>query len=142
MHRWHTERSTSVLLFFTEGTLIQETSLLAFFPKTDQRYNKYWHKLMKVIMISCTVQLSVVIVIKSFKSDVDVFCPSQWSISELACYTYSLVAVPLYDTLGLQAIGYIIDKGTIKDTSRQPPDTNCRASTVLQIKDPDAKWLI
>lgn len=35
----------------------------------------------------------------------------QWTISELACYTYSLVAVPLYDTLGTEAISYIIDKG-------------------------------
>lgn len=47
-------------------------------------------------------------------SDVDscVFFVSQWTISELACYTYSMVAVPLYDTLGTEAIGYIIDKGT------------------------------
>lgn len=30
----------------------------------------------------------------------------------MACYTYSLVVVPLYDTLGTEAIGYIIDKGT------------------------------
>uniref|UniRef100_H3C276 Long-chain-fatty-acid--CoA ligase n=1 Tax=Tetraodon nigroviridis TaxID=99883 RepID=H3C276_TETNG len=37
----------------------------------------------------------------------------EWTISELACYTYSLVAVPLYDTLGREAIGYIIDKATI-----------------------------
>uniref|UniRef100_A0A668AK69 Long-chain-fatty-acid--CoA ligase n=1 Tax=Myripristis murdjan TaxID=586833 RepID=A0A668AK69_9TELE len=36
----------------------------------------------------------------------------EWTISELACYTYSLVAVPLYDTLGTEAIDYIIDKGT------------------------------
>lgn len=35
----------------------------------------------------------------------------QWTISELACYTYSLVAVPLYDTLGTEAIIYVIDKG-------------------------------
>uniref|UniRef100_A0AAQ4QHH0 Arachidonate--CoA ligase n=1 Tax=Gasterosteus aculeatus aculeatus TaxID=481459 RepID=A0AAQ4QHH0_GASAC len=35
----------------------------------------------------------------------------EWTISELACYTYSLVSVPLYDTLGSEAIGYIIDKG-------------------------------
>lgn len=40
-----------------------------------------------------------------------VFC-SQWTISELACYTYSMVAVPLYDTLGKEAIGYVIEKGT------------------------------
>uniref|UniRef100_A0AAZ3PUT6 Long-chain-fatty-acid--CoA ligase n=1 Tax=Oncorhynchus tshawytscha TaxID=74940 RepID=A0AAZ3PUT6_ONCTS len=35
----------------------------------------------------------------------------EWTISELACYTYSLVCVPLYDTLGLEAIEYIIDQG-------------------------------
>uniref|UniRef100_A0A3B3YW85 Long-chain-fatty-acid--CoA ligase n=1 Tax=Poecilia mexicana TaxID=48701 RepID=A0A3B3YW85_9TELE len=34
----------------------------------------------------------------------------EWTISELACYTYSLVAVPLYDTLGTEAIGYIIER--------------------------------
>ena len=39
-------------------------------------------------------------------------CYLQWTISELACYTYSLVAVPLYDTLGTEAIEYIIDRGT------------------------------
>ncbi|XP_038569239.1 long-chain-fatty-acid--CoA ligase 1a [Micropterus salmoides] len=37
----------------------------------------------------------------------------EWTISELACYTYSMVAVPLYDTLGTEAIGYIIDKAAI-----------------------------
>ncbi|KAG7264476.1 hypothetical protein CRUP_017178, partial [Coryphaenoides rupestris] len=38
---------------------------------------------------------------------------SEWTIIELACYTYSLVAVPLYDTLGTDAIDYIIDKASI-----------------------------
>uniref|UniRef100_A0A8C5CWN4 Long-chain-fatty-acid--CoA ligase n=1 Tax=Gadus morhua TaxID=8049 RepID=A0A8C5CWN4_GADMO len=37
----------------------------------------------------------------------------EWTITELACYTYSLVSVPLYDTLGLEAITYILDKGTV-----------------------------
>ncbi|XP_036372490.1 long-chain-fatty-acid--CoA ligase 1a isoform X1 [Megalops cyprinoides] len=37
----------------------------------------------------------------------------EWTIAELACYTYSLVSVPLYDTLGTEAIGYIIDKAAI-----------------------------
>uniref|UniRef100_A0A4W5NS85 Arachidonate--CoA ligase n=1 Tax=Hucho hucho TaxID=62062 RepID=A0A4W5NS85_9TELE len=37
----------------------------------------------------------------------------EWTISELACYTYSLVCVPLYDTLGLEAIEYIIDQAAI-----------------------------
>ncbi|KAM9376917.1 long-chain-fatty-acid--CoA ligase 1-like [Pholidichthys leucotaenia] len=37
----------------------------------------------------------------------------EWTITELACYTYSLVCVPLYDTLGTEAIEYIIDKASI-----------------------------
>ncbi|KAM7419328.1 hypothetical protein PAMA_016444 [Pampus argenteus] len=37
----------------------------------------------------------------------------EWTISELACYTYSLVTVPLYDTLGSEAISYIMEKATI-----------------------------
>ncbi|XP_063732625.1 long-chain-fatty-acid--CoA ligase 1-like isoform X2 [Eleginops maclovinus] len=37
----------------------------------------------------------------------------EWTISELACYTYSLVSVPLYDTLGTEAILYIIEKASI-----------------------------
>ncbi|XP_022068492.1 long-chain-fatty-acid--CoA ligase 1-like [Acanthochromis polyacanthus] len=37
----------------------------------------------------------------------------EWTITELACYTYSLVSVPLYDTLGTEAIAYIIDKASI-----------------------------
>uniref|UniRef100_A0A8D3A5I6 Long-chain-fatty-acid--CoA ligase n=1 Tax=Scophthalmus maximus TaxID=52904 RepID=A0A8D3A5I6_SCOMX len=35
----------------------------------------------------------------------------EWTISELACHTYSMVVVPLYDTLGTEAIAYIIDRG-------------------------------
>uniref|UniRef100_A0A8B9VYS6 Arachidonate--CoA ligase n=1 Tax=Anas zonorhyncha TaxID=75864 RepID=A0A8B9VYS6_9AVES len=34
----------------------------------------------------------------------------EWIISEYACYTYSMVAVPLYDTLGPEAIVYIVNK--------------------------------
>ncbi|XP_044521510.1 long-chain-fatty-acid--CoA ligase 5 [Gracilinanus agilis] len=37
----------------------------------------------------------------------------EWIISELACYTYSMVAVPLYDTLGPEAIVYIVNKADI-----------------------------
>ncbi|KAF7646351.1 hypothetical protein LDENG_00189170, partial [Lucifuga dentata] len=37
----------------------------------------------------------------------------EWTICELACYTYCLVSVPLYDTLGTGAICYIIDKACI-----------------------------
>ncbi|KAM4667687.1 long-chain-fatty-acid--CoA ligase 5 [Amazona ochrocephala] len=37
----------------------------------------------------------------------------EWVISEYACYTYSMVAVPLYDTLGPEAIVYIVKKADI-----------------------------
>ncbi|XP_029106783.1 long-chain-fatty-acid--CoA ligase 6 isoform X2 [Scleropages formosus] len=37
----------------------------------------------------------------------------EWIIAELACYTYSMVVVPLYDTLGQDAIRYIINTAEI-----------------------------
>ncbi|XP_055458772.1 long-chain-fatty-acid--CoA ligase 6 isoform X4 [Psammomys obesus] len=37
----------------------------------------------------------------------------EWIIAELACYTYSMVVVPLYDTLGPGAICYIINTADI-----------------------------
>uniref|UniRef100_A0A1A7XL32 Long-chain-fatty-acid--CoA ligase n=1 Tax=Iconisemion striatum TaxID=60296 RepID=A0A1A7XL32_9TELE len=46
----------------------------------------------------------------------------EWSISELACYTYSLVVVPLYDTLGTEAIGYIIDRASISTVICDVPE--------------------
>ncbi|XP_037554161.1 long-chain-fatty-acid--CoA ligase 1a [Nematolebias whitei] len=46
----------------------------------------------------------------------------EWSICELACYTYSMVAVPLYDTLGTESIGYVIDKASISTVICDVPD--------------------
>uniref|UniRef100_A0A1A8EJY1 long-chain-fatty-acid--CoA ligase n=1 Tax=Nothobranchius kadleci TaxID=1051664 RepID=A0A1A8EJY1_NOTKA len=46
----------------------------------------------------------------------------EWSIAELACYTYSLVVVPLYDTLGTEAIGYIIDRASISTVICDVPE--------------------
>ncbi|XP_044202935.1 long-chain-fatty-acid--CoA ligase 1a isoform X1 [Thunnus albacares] len=46
----------------------------------------------------------------------------EWTTSELACYTYSLVAVPLYDTLGTEAIGYILDKAAISSVICDIPE--------------------
>lgn len=37
----------------------------------------------------------------------------EWIISEQACYTYSMVAVPLYDTLGPEALVFIINRADI-----------------------------
>lgn len=39
------------------------------------------------------------------------FAYGQWIIGEQACYTYSMVAVPLYDTLGPEALVFIINQG-------------------------------
>lgn len=39
-------------------------------------------------------------------------CP-EWVLVEQACYTYSLVVVPLYDTLGPDACAYIINQAEI-----------------------------
>ncbi|XP_024863184.1 long-chain-fatty-acid--CoA ligase 1-like isoform X2 [Kryptolebias marmoratus] len=57
----------------------------------------------------------------------------EWTVSEQACYMYSLVSVPLYDTLGTQAIAYILDKASI---STVVCDRTDRAVLVLDcIKD-------
>nr|XP_033799325.1 long-chain-fatty-acid--CoA ligase 1 isoform X2 [Geotrypetes seraphini] len=37
----------------------------------------------------------------------------EWVIAELGCYTYSMVTVPLYDTLGADAIVYVINKASL-----------------------------
>lgn len=52
---------------------------------------------------------------KTTNSHIGIFSQNrpEWTISELACYTYSLVSVPLYDTLGTEAIAYIIDQASI-----------------------------
>ncbi|KAM8940365.1 long-chain-fatty-acid--CoA ligase 1 isoform 2-T2 [Pelodytes ibericus] len=46
----------------------------------------------------------------------------EWIIAELGCYTYSMVAVPLYDTLGAEAITYIINKADISLVICDTPD--------------------
>uniref|UniRef100_A0A4W5JUX6 Long-chain-fatty-acid--CoA ligase n=1 Tax=Hucho hucho TaxID=62062 RepID=A0A4W5JUX6_9TELE len=53
----------------------------------------------------------------------------EWTIAELACYTFSLVAVPLYDTLGTEAITYVIDKATISSILCDVPE---KARLVLE----------
>ncbi|XP_041079927.1 long-chain-fatty-acid--CoA ligase 1a isoform X2 [Polyodon spathula] len=46
----------------------------------------------------------------------------EWTIAELACYTYSMVSVPLYDTLGAEAIAYIIEKAEISTIICDTPE--------------------
>ncbi|KAF7654848.1 hypothetical protein LDENG_00064180 [Lucifuga dentata] len=53
----------------------------------------------------------------------------EWIISELACYTYSMVAVPLYDTLGPEALVFIINQAEI---STVVCDNQNKAEMLLQ----------
>ncbi|XP_072883824.1 LOW QUALITY PROTEIN: long-chain-fatty-acid--CoA ligase 5 [Hemitrygon akajei] len=53
----------------------------------------------------------------------------EWIISELACYTYSMSVIPLYDTLGPDAIVYIINKAEI---STVICDKTSKAITLLE----------
>ncbi|GAA6096856.1 long-chain-fatty-acid--CoA ligase 6 isoform X1 [Tachysurus ichikawai] len=46
----------------------------------------------------------------------------EWIISELACYTYSMVVVPLYDTLGPDAIRYIINTAELSTVICDKPE--------------------
>ncbi|KAM8889793.1 long-chain-fatty-acid--CoA ligase 5 [Synchiropus picturatus] len=53
----------------------------------------------------------------------------EWIIGELACYTYSMVAVPLYDTLGPEALVFIIDTA---DITTVLCDNDKKVETLLQ----------
>ncbi|XP_072827979.1 long-chain-fatty-acid--CoA ligase 5 isoform X2 [Vicugna pacos] len=53
----------------------------------------------------------------------------EWVISEFACYTYSMVAVPLYDTLGAEAVIYIVNKA---DIATVICDTPQKASVLIE----------
>ncbi|XP_076153364.1 long-chain-fatty-acid--CoA ligase 5 isoform X2 [Alosa pseudoharengus] len=53
----------------------------------------------------------------------------EWIICEQACYTYSMVAVPLYDTLGPEALVYIINRADISVVLCDKP---VKAETLLE----------
>ncbi|NXL86944.1 ACSL1 ligase, partial [Alectura lathami] len=47
---------------------------------------------------------------------------SEWVIIEQGCYAYSMVVVPLYDTLGAEAITYIVNKADLSVVFCDTPD--------------------
>ncbi|GCC26966.1 hypothetical protein chiPu_0005386 [Chiloscyllium punctatum] len=67
----------------------------------------------------------------------------EWVIIEQACYTYSMVVVPLYDTLGDEAISYILNKADIAIVFC---DTQAKAESVLNSVEskqtPDVKIIV
>ncbi|XP_077887162.1 long-chain-fatty-acid--CoA ligase 1 isoform X3 [Ictidomys tridecemlineatus] len=46
----------------------------------------------------------------------------EWVIIEQGCFTYSMVVVPLYDTLGAEAITYIVNKAELSLVFADKPD--------------------
>ncbi|NXX15924.1 ACSL5 ligase, partial [Podargus strigoides] len=67
----------------------------------------------------------------------------EWIISEYACYTYSMVAVPLYDTLGPEAIIYIVNKADISIVICDKPEkANILLENCEQEKTPCLKTII
>lgn len=64
----------------------------------------------------------------------------EWVISEFACYTYSMVAIPLYDTLGPEAIVYIVNKADISSVICDKPEKaqgileNCEQGKIPGLK--------
>nr|XP_004666441.1 long-chain-fatty-acid--CoA ligase 1 isoform X3 [Jaculus jaculus] len=46
----------------------------------------------------------------------------EWVIIEQGCFTYSMVVVPLYDTLGTEAISYIVNKAELSVIFADKPD--------------------
>ncbi|XP_019358346.1 PREDICTED: long-chain-fatty-acid--CoA ligase 5 [Gavialis gangeticus] len=64
----------------------------------------------------------------------------EWIISEYACYTYSMVAVPLYDTLGPESIVFIVNRADLTTVICDKPERaqvlldNCEQGKTLGLK--------
>uniref|UniRef100_A0A9J8AKE9 Arachidonate--CoA ligase n=1 Tax=Cyprinus carpio carpio TaxID=630221 RepID=A0A9J8AKE9_CYPCA len=56
----------------------------------------------------------------------------EWVITELACYTFSMALVPLYDTLGLEAMVHILK---LAEISMVVCDKEDKAESLLKIKE-------
>ncbi|CAL1616095.1 unnamed protein product [Knipowitschia caucasica] len=56
----------------------------------------------------------------------------EWTISELACYTYSMAVVPLYETLGLEAMVHILN---LAEISLVICDREEKAASLLENKE-------
>uniref|UniRef100_A0A8C1JTV0 Arachidonate--CoA ligase n=1 Tax=Cyprinus carpio TaxID=7962 RepID=A0A8C1JTV0_CYPCA len=57
---------------------------------------------------------------------------TEWVITELACYTFSMALVPLYDTLGLEAMVHILK---LAEISMVVCDKEDKAESLLKIKE-------
>uniref|UniRef100_A0A3B4BCG4 long-chain-fatty-acid--CoA ligase n=1 Tax=Periophthalmus magnuspinnatus TaxID=409849 RepID=A0A3B4BCG4_9GOBI len=101
--------------FFLRGARVSNNGPCLGFRKPKQLYE--WLSYKEVIQRSENLGSAFVYKGHSKSKDPHIGIFSQnkpeWTVTELACYTYSLISVPLYDTLGTEAISYIIDKASI-----------------------------
>uniref|UniRef100_A0A8C9SJ13 Arachidonate--CoA ligase n=1 Tax=Scleropages formosus TaxID=113540 RepID=A0A8C9SJ13_SCLFO len=80
--------------------LNDETLLDFYYEDTRTAYDMFQRGLRVIEFCAC---------VRSFVSP----CWLQWVIAELACYTFSMAVVPLYDTLGLEAMVHILNLAEI-----------------------------
>lgn len=108
-----TGQSTWAQGWFTGDCSKARTPLLVSLPRIDLRW-------VKCVCVCVFLWRGV---FQLHQGALTLLCLWQWIIGELACYTYSMVAVPLYDTLGPEALVFIIDRGNWSFFNA----ANCRA---------------
>lgn len=123
--------ATTMYEVFQRGLAISDNGPCLGYRKPNQPYRWLSYK-----QVSDRAEyLGSYLLHKGYKSSPDQFVGifaqnrPEWIISELACYTYSMVAVPLYDTLGPEAIVYIVNKA---DIAMVICDTPQKASVLIE----------
>uniref|UniRef100_A0A2K5KZ76 long-chain-fatty-acid--CoA ligase n=2 Tax=Cercopithecinae TaxID=9528 RepID=A0A2K5KZ76_CERAT len=123
--------ATTMYEVFQRGLAISDNGPCLGYRKPNQPYRWLSYK-----QVSDRAEyLGSCLLHKGYKSSPDQFVGifaqnrPEWIISELACYTYSMVAVPLYDTLGPEAIVYIVNKA---DIAMVICDTPQKASVLIE----------
>ncbi|XP_042545441.1 long-chain-fatty-acid--CoA ligase 5 [Dipodomys spectabilis] len=113
--RYYFSDAKTVYEIFQRGLAVSDNGPCLGYRKPNQPYRWLSYK-----QVSDRAEyLGSCLLYKGYKPSPDQFVGifaqnrPEWVISELACYTYSMVAVPLYDTLGAEAIIYIVNKADI-----------------------------
>ncbi|XP_012873060.1 PREDICTED: long-chain-fatty-acid--CoA ligase 5 [Dipodomys ordii] len=114
--RYYFSDAKTVYEIFQRGLAVSDNGPCLGYRKPNQPYRWLSYK-----QVSDRAEyLGSCLLYKGYKPSPDQFVGifaqnrPEWVISELACYTYSMVAVPLYDTLGAEAIIYIVNKEYLK----------------------------
>ncbi|KAM9618429.1 long-chain-fatty-acid--CoA ligase 5 isoform 1-T2 [Trichechus inunguis] len=129
--RYYFSDATTVYEIFQRGLAVSDNGPCLGYRKPNQPYRWLSYK-----QVSDRAEyLGSYLLHKGYKPPPDQFVGifsqnrPEWIISELACYTYSMVAVPLYDTLGAEAVIYIVNNA---DIATVICDTPQKASVLLE----------